>query len=56
MAKLTVKKLKAIAKEKGISTRHMAKKDILAKLKKKLCDGDLVICNGDSYLLIIMIT
>jgi len=36
MEKLTVKKLKAIAREKSISTRGMAKKDILAKLKSKL--------------------
>ena len=36
MEKLTVKKLKAIAREKGISTRGMAKRDILAKLKSKL--------------------
>ena len=36
MEKLTVKKLKAIAREKGISTRGMAKRDILPKLKSKL--------------------
>ena len=36
MEKLTVKKLKAIAREKGISTRGMAKRDILSKLKSKL--------------------